>query len=116
MTFEGPDGASCTTNNSTFEESDGASCHSNVATEESSTDVTSIIIDAKEQDIPYDMIIGRNSIIEHSLLLYDPEFHALGMRLRHKNDSLHDIAHNSAVGRVSPTVRGDTNEGKTKER
>ena len=95
----------------TFEGPDGASCHSNVATEESSTDVTSIVIDAKELDIPYDMIIGRNSIIEHSLLLYDPEFHALGMRLRHENDSLHDISHNSAVGRVLPTVRGDTNDG-----
>jgi hypothetical protein len=69
------------------------------------------MIDAKELDIPYDMIIGRNSIIEHSLLLYDPDFHTLGMRLRHDDDSMHDIAHNPAVGSVTPTVRGDTNDG-----
>ena len=75
------------------------------------TDVTSITIDAKELDIPYDMIIGRNSIIEYSLLLYDPDHHALGMRIHHDDDSSHDIAHNSAVGRVLPTVRGDTNDG-----
>ena len=111
MGLEGTAGTICATSGSTLERTAGAISHSLDGQNNSSTDVTSITIDAKELDIPYDMIIGRNSIIEHSLLLYDPEFHALGMRLRHENDSLHDIAHNSAVGSVSPTVRGDTNDG-----
>ena len=77
----------------------------------SSTNVTSITIDAKDLDNPYDMIIGRNGIIKHSLLLYDPDFYTQGKRKRHEYDSSHDIAHNPASGRVKPTVRGDTNDG-----
>ena len=41
----------------------GTNCSDNVNQGGPLADVTSIIIDAKELDIPYDMIIGRNSII-----------------------------------------------------
>ena len=51
MTFEGPDGASCTTYNGTFEGPDGASCHNSVEAGGLPTNDTSIIIDAKELDI-----------------------------------------------------------------
>ncbi len=45
------------------------SFHVNVDSGRASVDATSIIIDARELGITYDMIIGRYSIILHSLLI-----------------------------------------------
>ena len=86
---------------SNVERTFGTNCSDNVNQEGPLAGGTSIIIDARELDIPYDMIIGRDSIIQHSLLLYDPEFHTIGMRLRQRDDSTQDIAHNPAVGDVA---------------
>ena len=67
------------------------------------------------------MIIGRDSIIQHSLLMYDPDFNTFGMRIRQRDDSSQDLAYNSAVGKVEPiekgdpTVRGETNESVNQE-
>ena len=104
-----------------MERPSGANWRDNVDSETAPPDDTSIIIDAKELDIPYDMIIGRDSIIQHSLLMYDPDFNTLGMRLRQRDDSSQDFAHNPAVGKVvpiekgDPTVRGETNESVNQE-
>ena len=40
-------------------------------------DFVVIPVDAKEVDIQYDMIIGRDAIIEHNLLQFDSEFRSL---------------------------------------
>jgi hypothetical protein len=84
--FEGTAGTISTTLGSTFERTAGAISYNINGRDNPPSDDTPIIIDAKELDIPYDMIIGRDSIIQHSLLMYDPDFNTFGMRKRQRDD------------------------------
>ena len=56
----------------TSETPEGTSCNLS-ALMSAKTDVVYVELDARELDIPYDMIIGRPSICEHKLLQFDPE-------------------------------------------
>ena len=80
-TFERPDGTSCITNTDTFERPDGTSClnaesHLNVPVNE----VVSVQLDIKELDIPYDIIIGRPSIMKYGLLQFDAQLCLAGLQ------------------------------------
>ena len=58
--------------NGTSETPEGTSCNPSALVSEKA-DVVYVELDARELDIPYDMIIGRPSICKHNLLQFDPE-------------------------------------------
>jgi hypothetical protein len=80
--FERPDGTSCIIPNDTFERPDGTSClcvesHLNVPPNGD----MSVQVDIKELDIPYDIIIGRPSIMKYGLLQFDAELCLAGLQM-----------------------------------
>ena len=80
-TLERPDGTNCIISNDTLERPDGTNCvciesHSNVPP----NGEMSVQVDIKELDIPYDIIIGRPSIMKYDLLQFDAELCLAGLQ------------------------------------
>jgi hypothetical protein len=79
-TLERPDGTNCIISNDTLERPDGTNClciesHSNVPPNRD----MSVQVDIKELDIPYDIIVGRPSIMKYGLLQFDAELCLAGL-------------------------------------